>query len=299
MPLINISDSRIKYNGELPNNTYHQFYKNVYSQNGEDGLLEQLLNELKIETGTFCEFGASNGISSSNTRNLIETKGFTGLYIERDSNAYTQLVKNVSNFSGIQTYLGTVEYIDGSKNTLQNLIDNAKLPRDLDVLSIDIDSYDYHVWKSFSYNPKIVVIEINTYRDPLVTEINGIKQTEMNIDILETSCPPRIACGTSFLPTIKLGLEKGYIPVAFTGNITFIRKDLIDNIKYCVISDNPYDYLYLYSNLVLWDNDWYTCEILMFNTAVRNYYKEYNKYMIDLNWVKNHIETYGMELWKY
>ena len=46
-------------------NTYHKYCKNVHSQNGEDGIIEQLLKELNIKTGTFCEFGASDGINSS------------------------------------------------------------------------------------------------------------------------------------------------------------------------------------------------------------------------------------------
>ena len=44
-----INDNRIKYNNILPSNTYHKFCKNYYSQNGEDGILEQLLKELEIK----------------------------------------------------------------------------------------------------------------------------------------------------------------------------------------------------------------------------------------------------------
>jgi hypothetical protein len=57
-----INDRAYLYEQELPQNTYHQFCKNVYSQNGEDGIIEQLFKELKINNPICCEFGASDGI---------------------------------------------------------------------------------------------------------------------------------------------------------------------------------------------------------------------------------------------
>jgi FkbM family methyltransferase len=298
--LFDTTDSILEYTGDLPNNSHHQFCKNVYSDNGEDGLLDQLLTELDIKTGTFCEYGAGNGISSSNTRNLIEKRGFTGLYIEGNAYVHSQLVHNTSHFTGIRYRQGMVHHTDEYRDLwLNTYIDDANIPHDLDVLSININSY--HVWEKFSYNPKIVIIQTNPYRDPIVTELNGIKQREMNIDILEKIKPCRIAQGTSFLPTIKLGLEKGYVPVAFSGNITFVRKDLTYLLKQFpyIISEDPYDYLYFYDNLAMWGDKWYSCGIITFNTAVRNYYMKFKKYKIDLEWIYIHIENYGQELWKY
>ena len=39
---ISISDNPVKWPFPLPENTYHKFCKNVYSQNGEDGIIEQI-----------------------------------------------------------------------------------------------------------------------------------------------------------------------------------------------------------------------------------------------------------------
>ena len=49
---------------------------NVFSQNGEDGIIEEILNRLEIQTGWVCEFGAWDGIYLSNTFNLIKIKDF-------------------------------------------------------------------------------------------------------------------------------------------------------------------------------------------------------------------------------
>ena len=124
--------------------------------------MDQLLNELGIQTSTFYEFGASDGINSSNTRNLIEQRGFTGLYIEGNPHVFPALVKNTSHFTGVKCRQGFVRHTDDYKDLwLNTYIDDAGLPHDLDVLSIDIDSYDYQVWEKFSYSPKIVIIETN------------------------------------------------------------------------------------------------------------------------------------------
>ena len=91
---------------------------------------------------------------------------------------------------------------------------------DFDVLSIDIDSTDYQIWKSLKiYTPKIVIIEINS---------------SVNTDNREHIHTKNIYQGTGFKPTFDLGLEKGYTFILHTGNMIFIRNDLFNklNINY-------------------------------------------------------------------
>jgi len=106
---------------------------------------------------------------------------------------------------------------------LDNILKKTEIPVDFDLLSIDIDSYDYQVWKSLKhYRPKIVIIEINSGVHPKdETHIHDGQKYE----------------GTGFRPTYNLGIEKGYKFVLHTGNMFFIRNDLFDklNIQY----DNP------------------------------------------------------------
>jgi hypothetical protein len=107
--------------------------------------------------------------------------------------------------------------------SLDNLLETTNIPIDFDILSIDIDSYDYHIWKSLSkYQPKIVIIEINS-------SVN----TDNNNYIHDSN----EYFGTGFKPTFHLGIEKGYTFILHTGNMFFIRNDLFHklNIHY----DNP------------------------------------------------------------
>lgn len=282
-----INDSVIRYTGEVPENTYHKYCKNVYSQNGEDGILEQILKELKITKGTFCEFGASNGITSSNTYRLIKEQGFSGVAIELDAALYQKCVQNYSNFKDVRVFHGGVFYQD-KENNLNAWLKRGNLPYDFDVLSIDIDYDDYYVWQGLSdFAPKIVIFETNPYRDPIYDELPGKACIDYNIDLLREWKVDRVACGCSFISAVKLGLSKGYIPVSYTGNIIFVRKDLVSKLKEFPykISDNPYDYIDLYSPLAMWKDSWHTNTVLILNVAIRDYYLAFGKRHIDVAWL--------------
>jgi hypothetical protein len=62
---------------------YNKFAKDIYSQNGEDGIIEEILNKLEINNGYVCEFGAWDGVHLSNTFNLV-TKGFNAVFFIRN-----------------------------------------------------------------------------------------------------------------------------------------------------------------------------------------------------------------------
>ena len=77
----------------MDNNTLLDARKNIYSQNGEDGVVELLTEFLDIKEGSFCEFGAWDGKYLSNTYNLLENKNWKGVYIEGDKDKYQDLLK--------------------------------------------------------------------------------------------------------------------------------------------------------------------------------------------------------------
>ena len=200
------------------NTFYKKYAKNVHSQNGEDGIIEELLKRLEINDGWVCEFGAWDGVHLSNTFALIE-KGFKGVFIEGDKRKYSDLLKTVQKYPNITPLNNYVDHQD-TENSLDNLLSKTEIPINFDVLSIDIDSYDYQVWKSLrKYRPKIVVIEINSSVNP---------NNNHHVHTLG------IYQGTGFRPTFNLGLEKNYKFVLHTGNMIFVENELFDklNVKY-------------------------------------------------------------------
>ena len=197
---------------------YNKYNKNIHSQNGEDGIIEELLKRLEINNGWVCEFGAWDGIYLSNTFNLVQ-KNFNDVFIEGDKDKYKDLLKTVETYPNIIPVNAFIEH-NNTENSLDNILKTTTIPIDFDILSIDIDSYDYQVWKSLEiYKPKIVIIEINSS-----VKVNN----EIHIHT------PDKYQGTGFKPTYNLGIEKGYTFILHTGNMFFIRNDLFDklNIKY-------------------------------------------------------------------
>jgi hypothetical protein len=299
MSSLSISDHTVRWPFPVPTNTYHKYCRNVYSQNGEDGILDQLLTELNGGSGsgggTFCEFGASDGVSSSNVLHLVKSRNFTGMLIEADEARYRKCVENYRSYPDVQVFQGFVLY-DDAANNLDSWLARGNMKKDLDVLSIDIDCDDYYVWDNMkNYNPKIVIFEVNSYRDPIYDELPKQPSNAYNIDLLRQQNPSRVALGCSFISAVKLGLNKGYVPVSFTGNIIFVRRDLVEKLREFPykLSNNPYDYVELYTHLSMWGNEWYSNNGLMVNAAIRDYYLSTNRVFIDIEWLKNRVREIG------
>lgn len=112
-----------------------------YSQQGEEGIINEALKRLKIKRGVAYEFGAPTKSYCSNTYHLAE-KGFDCVFL--DSNPQEE---------GIIKAFITPENVN-------------ELVPDCDVLSVDLDGNDYKVWKAYTGKAKIVIIEINSSLDP-------------------------------------------------------------------------------------------------------------------------------------
>lgn len=208
--------------------TLWKYRKDYYSLSGEDGIIEEILRRLQIKNGWFVEFGAWDGKKWSNTFHLLE-QGWEGIDIEGDLERFKDLTKVAKDFPKLHI----MEKMVSTKgdNRLDNLLSQFPIPHGFEVLSIDIDYNDYWVWKAFqNYKPKIVIIEINSRIRP------GIESTEN--------------CKTSFTSMINLGKQKGYTPVCHTGNIIFVRNDLVKELNLTQKElDNPnslFRWIYIY-----------------------------------------------------
>jgi SAM-dependent methyltransferase len=211
----------------------NKFKKNYYSQNGEDGIILELIEKLNIKDDSWCcEFGAWDGINSSNTFYLVKEKKFNAVYIEPDESKYKELQKTKAKNSKIITINSSINKDKDSKESLDSILATTPIPKDFDILSIDIDSYDLEVWESLkNYLPKIVIIEINSSIKPgIYHRHNSSKQ------------------GNSFSSTIEVSKNKGYKLVCHTGNCIFVRNDLANRLN---IEKKYYD-----SPELLFDNSW-------------------------------------------
>ena len=224
-----------------------EFKKNIYSQNGEDGIILEVLNRLGlINKGNLwcCEFGAWDGKNSSNTFALVEKYNINAIYIESDINKFKNLLKTAKKFPTIIPINLKVERQEYSSNSLDSILAKTNILKDFDILSIDIDSYDLEVWESLkNYKPKVVIIEINSSIPPGILQKHGIKTQ-----------------GNSFTSTLNAAKKKGYQLVCHIGNCFFVRNDLINSLQI--------DQKFLDHPELLFQNDWlhnknYVKEILI------------------------------------
>ncbi len=185
---------------------------NVYSQNGEDGVIAEILRRLGIVTDWFCEFGAWDGKYGSNCYALLR-RGWKGVMIEGEPERCVALRRLAGRFPGLIAMEAFVSQDADSPQSLDNLLARTPIPEDFALLSVDIDGLDYHVWSALRrYRPIIVIIEIDSSVPPGVERIGDGKQT------------------TSFTSMLKLGLAKGYRLAVHTGNLIFVREDHIDKL---------------------------------------------------------------------
>jgi hypothetical protein len=192
------------------------YNRNVFSQNGEDGILEEVFNTLGIEEGVFCEFGAWDGMHCSNTYHLYQ-KGWSGWYIEGDKKRFQDLSANVSHHRAEKVLAWVTTK---GQSSLDSLLQNTNLYKKtgtrLDLLSIDIDSDDLSIWQSVKhFRPTIVVIEFN-WNIPFDTYFEN---------------PPGENKGNSALSICKFAELNGYDFIAMTScNLIFIDKTKNDNL---------------------------------------------------------------------
>ena len=136
---------------------------NDYSQFGEDGILQAVFSELDPASRWCFECGAADGLFFSNTRRLIES-GWHGVLVEADEAAFGRLVENNAPFADRVRLFNCL--IDNT-NRIDDILQAAGAPADIDLAVIDVDGQDYYLFNSIlRYRPRVVMVEFDGNADP-------------------------------------------------------------------------------------------------------------------------------------
>ena len=165
-------DSRIYYINQLLANRRYEDPKcltrygcKIYSQTDEDGIIHEIFQRIGTTNKKFVEFGVGNGLENNTLALLFQ--GWSGLWIEGSKNycaaieqGFTQTVQR--GILRVENAFITVENID------EIITRNVKEP-EIDLLSVDIDGNDFHVYEAIrSVSPRVIVFEYNAKMGPFI-----------------------------------------------------------------------------------------------------------------------------------
>jgi hypothetical protein len=193
----------------------------VFSQWGEDGILQHLLRHVPISKKVFVEFGVEN-YTECNTRFLLMNGNWAGLVIDGSS-------KNIDFIRQDEIYWRYNLKADCAFITRENINDLIRrngIAGEIGLLSIDIDGNDYWVWEAIDIvAPSIVVVEYNSRFGPE----RAVTVPYDPAFVRTTAHHSNIYYGASLAALCLLARRKDY---SFVGcntagvNAFFLRRDL-------------------------------------------------------------------------
>ena len=212
---------RIEARQTLNARTLREAEFRVFSQWGEDGIIQYLIRHIPIQNRTFVEFGVQDYLES-NTRFLLVNDNWRGLVIDGGAENIDSIRRNDIYWQ--HTLRAECAFI--TAENINDLIRSAGFANDIGLLSIDVDGNDYWIWKAIeAVSPRIVVVEYNS-------RFGADREVTVPYDpafVRGTAHASMIYYGASLGAFARLGEQKGYSLVGCNSagnNAFFVRKDV-------------------------------------------------------------------------
>jgi hypothetical protein len=193
----------------------------VFSQWGEDGIIEWLLQHVVVPNHRFIEFGVEN-FAEANCRFLLQNRNWRGLVFD-GSQANMSALRSERLF-WMHDLTAQAAFV--SAENINALIEKCGFGGPLGVLSIDIDGNDYWVWKAIEcVNPAIIICEYNPILGDLEPIVVPYRPDFQRFKAHHSG----LYFGASITALQRLAEQKGYDFVGTNSNginAFFVRKDL-------------------------------------------------------------------------
>ena len=196
----------------------------IFSQFGDDGIIQYLIKNLQVTNEIFIEFGVGNYLES-NTRFLMMNNNWSGFVMD-GSEGHMNELKNQA-WYWRYSLISKPVFID--KTNINNLLAETGF-ENIGLLHIDLDGNDYHIFSCIDLsklNPAIVILEYNSVfgcdRAITVPYRSDFDRTKAHY------C--NLYWGASLLAMLFAAREKGYSLIGCNSagnNAYFIRKDLLN-----------------------------------------------------------------------
>ena len=183
--------------------------RNVFSQNGEDGIIAAILSVIGWTDRVCCEFGAWDGVHLANTRSLL-LNGWRGVLIESDPSRFASLQET---YRADPRVVCVQALVDDGQNSVGSILRSASVREELDFLSIDIDGEDFYAFSGLDVRPRLICVEVNAGHSPAEGALVPRNTAAHNI-------------GQPLQCFVEAGQHIGYRLVCYSGNAFFLRNDV-------------------------------------------------------------------------
>ena len=193
----------------------------VFSQWGEDGIIQHLIRSVPIARKLFVEFGVENYVEA-NTRFLLTNDHWTGLVID-GSRSNIEFIKRDPIYWACNL---KAEHSFVTRENINDILTRAGITGDIGLLSIDIDGNDYWVWEAIeSISPRLVICEYNCQFGPTAR----VSTPYDPLFVRENAHHSKIYYGASIAALNSLAESRNYSLVAANragNNVFFARNDV-------------------------------------------------------------------------
>jgi len=211
---------------------FNEYEFQTYSQWGEDGLIQYLVNKVAIERPVFVEFGVAT-YEESNTRFLLTNNNWSGLIIDGSE----QNIQHIKMDSIYWQYNLKAECAFIDKENINSLIQDNGISGDIGLLSVDIDGNDYWIWEKINVvNPRIVICEYNSLWGATLAVSTPYDGAFFRTDAHFSN----LYYGASIAAFTQLAKTKGYSLIGSNkagNNIFFVRNDLLGDLEIATPED--------------------------------------------------------------
>lgn len=207
----------------FPNKSVNLSEYKIFSQNGEDGLIQTLVDLLKIKNKTFVEFGVED-FFESNCRYLMQKDGWKGFVID-GSESNIKFLKNSYVYQSFQLE-AVCQFI--TCENINSLIKSSGYSDSLGILSIDIDGNDYWIFECIECKPDLIICEFN----PILEKYGPVSVPYDPLFVRSKMHYSNVYYGASLQAIDYIACKKGYRLVAISSkgsNAFFVKMDqLVD-----------------------------------------------------------------------
>ncbi len=204
----------------------HEFQ--VFSQWGEDGIIQHLVRTVDIARRVFVEFGVQD-YRESNTRFLLQHDNWTGLVMDSSERDIARIKAEPLYFR----YNLRAECTFITRENINDLLTGFGYTGDIGLLSIDVDGNDYWIWEAVTTaTPRIVICEY----DSLMGPDRAVATPYDASFVREKAHSSFLYGGASITALTNLGARKGYSLVGSNSNgnnLFFVRNDVLGSLRPC------------------------------------------------------------------